>query len=277
MDFAWSPDGRRIVLVVNRAGNAALHLIDAAGGDLSVLREAGGWHARPQWAPDGKWLTVEFESPITPPDIYRLDLAGDRLAGETRLTESRTPALQSAGLVTPQIVRYPSSDGTVITGFLLRPTRASAANRRPAIVYPHGGPADSWALVWSLRLQWLVAKGYAVLAPDYRGSTGHGQEFQRALYGAWGRVDTEDVLAADYLASLDWIDGSRLGVFGTSYGATAARRPSTGTRTSAAPGRRGTGWAVRTWSGRWGILRTMQTPIGTVLPSSTWPGSIGLC
>jgi len=242
MDFAWSPDGRRIVLVVNRAGNAALHLIDTAGGDLSVLREGGGWHARPQWAPDGKWLTVEFESPITPPDIYRLDLAGDRLAGETRLTESRTPALQSAGLVTPQIVRYPSSDGTVITGFLYRPTRASAANRRPAIVYPHGGPADSWALVWSLRLQWLVAKGYAVLAPDYRGSTGHGQEFQRALYGAWGRVDTEDVLsAAGYLASLDWIDGSRLGVFGTSYGATAARRPSTGTRTSGAPGRRGTG------------------------------------
>jgi dipeptidyl aminopeptidase/acylaminoacyl peptidase len=220
MDFAWSPDGRRIVLVVSREGNAGLHLIDATGGNLGVLRDAGGWHSRPQWAPDGRCLTVEFESPTTPPDIYRLDLAGDLLAGETRLTDSRTPALESAGLVTPQVVRYPSSDGTVISGFLYRPTRASATNRRPAIVYPHGGPADSWALVWSARLQWLVAKGYAVLAPDYRGSTGHGQEFQRALYGAWGRVDTEDVLAAaDYLSSLEWIDGSRLGVFGTSYGA----------------------------------------------------------
>ena len=220
MDFAWSPDGQRIVLVVNREGNARLQLIDAAGGDLGVLRDAGGWHGRPQWGPGGGWMTVEFESPTSPPDIYRLDLVGDRVARETRLTDSRAPALESAGLVTPQVVHYPSGDGTIITAFLYRPTRASAANRRSAIVYPHGGPADSWALVWSLRLQCLVAKGYAVLAPDYRGSTGHGREFQRALYGAWGRVDTEDILAAaDYLASLEWVDGSRLGVFGTSYGA----------------------------------------------------------
>jgi dipeptidyl aminopeptidase/acylaminoacyl peptidase len=75
-------------------------------------------------------------------------------------------------------------------------------------------------LIWSLKVQWLVAKGYAVLAPDFRGSTGHGQAFQRALYGAWGKVDTEDVLAAaDYLASLEWVNGSRMGIFGTSYGA----------------------------------------------------------
>ena len=219
-DFAWSPDGERIVLVVNREGNARLHLIDPAGGDHGVLRDGGGWHARPQWAPGGGWMTVEFECPTSPPDIYRLELEGDRLAREVRLTDSRTPALEAAGLVTPQAVRYPSSDGTVITGFLYRPTRASAANPRPAIVYPHGGPADSWALIWSLKLQWLVAKGYAVLAPDFRGSTGHGQAFQRALYGAWGKVDTEDVLAAaDYLASLEWVNASRMGIFGTSYGA----------------------------------------------------------
>lgn len=220
MDFAWSPTGGRLVIVVNRNGNAGLQLIDPAGEDRGVLRDAGGWHARPQWAPGGDWLTVEFESPTSPPDVYRLQLEGDRLVREVRLTDSRTPSLESAGLVTPKVVHYLSGDGTTVTGFLYRPTRASAANRRPAIVYPHGGPADSWALLWSLRLQWLVAKGYAVLAPDYRGSTGHGLEFQRALYGAWGRVDTEDVLAAaDYLASLDWVDGSRLGIFGTSYGA----------------------------------------------------------
>ncbi|HMK07594.1 MAG TPA: S9 family peptidase [Anaerolineales bacterium] len=219
-EFDWSPDGRRIVLVVNRDGNARLQLIDPAGNDLGVLRDAGGWHSRPQWGPSGDWLTVEFESPTSPPDIFRLDLDGARLAGETRLTESRTPAVTSAGLVTPQVVRYPSSDGTQVTAFLYRPTRASASNRRPAIVYPHGGPADSWGMIWSLRLQWLVAKGYAVLAPDYRGSTGHGKPFQQALYGSWGRVDVEDILAsADYLATLEWVDGSRLGIYGSSYGA----------------------------------------------------------
>jgi dipeptidyl aminopeptidase/acylaminoacyl peptidase len=219
-DFAWSPDGQRIALVVNRDGNARLHLIDPSGGDHGVLRDGGGWHSRPHWAPDGGWLTIEFESPTTPPDIYRLDLDGDRLAHEARLTDSRTPALEAAGLVTPEVVHYPSADGTVISGFLYRPTRASAANKRPAIVYPHGGPADSWALIWALKLQWLLAKGYAILAPDYRGSTGHGQSFQRALYGAWGKVDTEDILAAaDYLAALEWVNADRLGIFGSSYGA----------------------------------------------------------
>lgn len=220
VDLAWCPDGDRIVVVVHHEGVARLHLIDASGADRGILRNAVGWHARPQWAPSGDWMTVEFESPTTPPDIWRLDLDGDRVARETRLTDSRTPAFESAEMVTPEVVRYSSADGTTVMGFLYRPTRASAANRRPAIVYPHGGPADSWAMIWSLPLQWLVAKGYAVLAPDFRGSTGHGKAFQRSLYGAWGRVDTEDILAAaDYLASLDWIDPRRLGIFGRSYGA----------------------------------------------------------
>ncbi len=219
IDFSWSPGGDRLAAVVNRQGNGRLELIDPNTRRAVVLRDENGWHARPQWAAGGDWMTVEFESPTRPPDIYRLRLEGERIVEETRLTDSRFPGIELSGLVVPQVVQYPSLDGTVIHGFLYRPARASGSNRRPAIVYPHGGPADSWALIWSLRLQWLVAKGYAVLAPDYRGSTGHGLAFQRALHGGWGTVDTEDVLAAaDYLRGLDWIDGTKLGVVGSSYG-----------------------------------------------------------
>ena len=68
-------------------------------------------------------------------------------------------------------------------------------------------------------MQWMAAKGYAVLAPNYRGSTCYGLDFQHALYGRWGIVDTADMLAAaDYLAGLDWIDSERLAIFGMSYG-----------------------------------------------------------
>jgi dipeptidyl aminopeptidase/acylaminoacyl peptidase len=220
IEFAWSPAGDRLACVINRRGSGGLDLIDVSSGRAVVLRDAAGWHHRPQWGPGGAWLTVEFESPLLPPDLYRLDLAGETVGRETRLTDSRAPWLDSAGLVVPEVVEFPSSDGTRITGFLYRPTGAGPASRRPAIVYPHGGPADNWAFIWSLRLQWWVAKGYAVLAPDYRGSTGHGVAFQRALHGAWGTVDTQDVLAAaDYLSGLDWIDASRLAVVGSSYGA----------------------------------------------------------
>jgi dipeptidyl aminopeptidase/acylaminoacyl peptidase len=68
--------------------------------------------------------------------------------------------------------------------------------------------------------QYLVARGYAWLAPNFRGSTGYGREFERRNHGVWGVADTRDCLAAaDFLRTLDWIDGDRLGIVGGSYGA----------------------------------------------------------
>jgi dipeptidyl aminopeptidase/acylaminoacyl peptidase len=180
------------------------------------LRSAPGWHSWPQWSPDGQWLSVEFESPIEPPDIYRIEVQSGQV---TQLTFSMPPALRSASMVMPELVHYPSAQGNNIPAYLYRPSCASAARPCPAIINPHGGPTDEHALQWRILLQWLVAKGYAVLAPNFRGSTGYGLAHQRALYNNWGRADTEDILAgADYLAGLDWVDGQRLGIYGTSYG-----------------------------------------------------------
>jgi dipeptidyl aminopeptidase/acylaminoacyl peptidase len=118
----------------------------------------------------------------------------------------------------PEFLRY-ESNGSRIPAFLFRPPSATAVNPCPAIVYPHGGPTSEYAKDWDILAQWLVAKGYAVLAPNYRGSTGYGIEHQHALHDRWGTVDTEDMLAAgDFLRSLDWIDGTRLGILGFSYG-----------------------------------------------------------
>jgi dipeptidyl aminopeptidase/acylaminoacyl peptidase len=214
--FAWRPDGRRIVLVLDREGAGDLYLLDVATGELDLLRGGAGWHSLPQWSPDGQWLTVEFESTTQPPDIYRVSAA----SGEARaLTHSTPPALAAASLVQPQFVRYPSSRGASIPALLFRPPAASPQMPCPAIVYPHGGPTDEYARTWDVLTQWLLAKGYAVLAPNYRGSTGYGLEHQRALHGAWGIVDCDDMLAAaDYLAELNWVDGGRLGIYGASYG-----------------------------------------------------------
>ncbi len=214
--FAWRPDGRGIALVLDRRGAGDLYLLDLPGGDLRLLRGGDGWHSLPQWSPDGRWLTVEFESPVQPPDIYRIDA---HTGAASPLTLSVPPALKAAGLVQPQFVHYPSSDGASIPALLFRPPAASPQQPCPAIVYPHGGPTDEYARVWDLLTQWLVAKGYAVLAPNYRGSTGYGLGHQRALHGAWGVVDTDDMLAAaDFLAGLDWVDRGRLGIYGASYG-----------------------------------------------------------
>jgi len=214
--FAWHPGGDQIALVVSRQGAGDLYILEVESLEARALRAAPGWHSLPQWSPDGKWLTVEFQSPIQTPDIYRIDLD----TSEARqLTFSMPPALATANPVMPEFVEYLSTHGSTIPAFLYRPVGASIENPCPAIVYPHGGPTSEHALEWDILVQWLIAKGYAVLAPNYRGSTGYGVPHRRALHNNWGGVDTEDMLtAADYLTRLDWIDDERLGIYGASYG-----------------------------------------------------------
>ncbi|MCB9154898.1 MAG: S9 family peptidase [Caldilineae bacterium] len=214
--FAWSPGGRRMVMAINHNGAADLHLLQVASGELKPLRAAAGWHSLPQWSPDRHWLTVEFETPANLPDIWRVDTT----TGEAHpLTGSTPPALMAAGMVEPEFTTFISSDEATIPGLLFRPPAASPAAPCPAIVYPHGGPTDEHGRYFDMVAQWLVAKGYAVLAPNYRGSTGYGLAHQHALHGNWGIADCDDMLAAaDYLAGLDWVDGERLGIYGASYG-----------------------------------------------------------
>jgi dipeptidyl aminopeptidase/acylaminoacyl peptidase len=214
--LAWGPGGDQIALVVNRQGAGDLYVLEVESSESRILRAVRGWHSLPQWGSNGAWLTAEFESPIQPPDIYCI--ACD--SSESRqLTFSMPPALATAALVMPEFVEYPSTSGSTIPAFLYRPSDATVEKPCPAIVYPHGGPTSEYALEWDILVQWLVAKGYAVVAPNYRGSTGYGLAHRRALHNNWGIVDTEDMLAAaDYVAGLDWVDGERLGIYGASYG-----------------------------------------------------------
>ena len=101
----------------------------------------------------------------------------------------------------------------------MRPRGASAERPAPAVVYPHGGPTDFYGDLWDGHAQYFVDRGYAWLAINFRGSTGYGRDFERANHGVWGVDDTKDCLAAaDFLRTLDWVDGERLGIFGASYG-----------------------------------------------------------
>jgi dipeptidyl aminopeptidase/acylaminoacyl peptidase len=154
-----------------------------------------------------------YEDAATPP---QLRLVCDGKSPET--LHAPTPlAVRAAPHVRPQDVTYTSFDGVEIPAFLFRPPGASPEHPAPAVVYPHGGPTSYVAT--SGTEQYFLDKGYAWLAINFRGSTGYGREFERRNHGDWGVGDTKDCLAAaDYLRTLDWIDGDRLGIFGASYG-----------------------------------------------------------
>lgn len=211
-DLAWSPDGKLLAATMNRGGAFDLVLIDAQSGAMDVLRAGKGVHMHPVWAPDGTWLMVEFEDPRQPPDLYRIDIPSTRV---TQLTFSNPPALAHNELVMPEVVGYTSFDGWEIPAFLYRP----AHSNRAAVVYPHGGPSSQYVYDWDIFFQYLVAKGYTILAPNYRGSTGYGVEFEHANYGDWGGGDAQDCLhAARYLHTLNGVDPARIAIYGPSYG-----------------------------------------------------------
>jgi len=210
---AWHPDGDRIAVTRGVRNRIGLAVVDAASGAVTEVA-AGGVHGAPQWTADGA-IAATYEDHATPPQL-RLVTPGD--APVPLLTPSPL-AVRSAPHAAPEDVVFASRDGLEIPAMLFRPRDVSPERPVPAIVYPHGGPTDAYQDAWDGRLQYFVDKGYAWLAVNFRGSTGYGREFERANHDVWGVKDTWDCLAAaDYLRTLDWVDGDRLGIFGASYG-----------------------------------------------------------
>lgn len=210
-EIAWSPDGKKLACIINRDGSFELSLLTLETGEMKTLHNTTGVHANLNWTPDHQ-LTFEFETPIQPPDIYSFHPESGQI---TQLTFSAIPALVNNHLIMPEVIHYTSQDGLQVPGFLYRPAKMNHAG----LVNPHGGPSDQYGFYWDIFAQYLVAKGYTLLAPNYRGSTGYGREFERLNYDNWGIGDTQDCLAAGkYLASLPGIDPQKLAIFGGSYG-----------------------------------------------------------
>jgi dipeptidyl aminopeptidase/acylaminoacyl peptidase len=167
--------------------------------------------------PDSGRILVLSSGDVDPGTWYLLDLASKAL---TRI-ESRKPEIDRTAMRPKQIVRYRSLDGLEIPAYLTLPP----GGRRdlPAVVLVHGGPIvrDRWD--WDPEVQLLAARGYAVLQPQFRGSSGFGKAFRLAGYREWGRAMQDDVTAgAQWLAAQGIADPRRICIYGGSYGGYAA-------------------------------------------------------
>jgi dipeptidyl aminopeptidase/acylaminoacyl peptidase len=154
---------------------------------------------------------------VDPGTWYVLDVAATSL----RQLDAVKPEIDRRAMRPMQIVRYRSLDGTEIPAYLTLP--ADAARNAPAVVLVHGGPVvrDRWA--WNPEVQLLASRGYAVLQPQFRGSSGFGKRFELAGLREWGRAMQDDVTAgAQWLAEQGIADPRRMCVYGSSYGGYAA-------------------------------------------------------
>ena len=127
--------------------------------------------------------------------------------------------LDAHDLPEPTPITWPGADGETVHGLLWLPPAPAAGAPPPVLVDVHGGPTDQSTVDWKPRIRWFVSRGWAVLSPNYRGSTGYGRTYRHALDHAWGDVDvTDTVTGLRALAHDDRVDASRAAVMGGSAG-----------------------------------------------------------
>ena len=221
MNAQWSPDGSRVSHVLNEDGNLVIRVKDLASGrDWAVSQREGvsgyramrGHYGDYRWTPDGANIVYSHAGPTEAGSIWIVSAEGD----DPRCLYSLMPGgIKREDLVRPSLIHYASFDGRQISGLLYMPR--DAEGKVPALVMPHGGPTGQSMNNFYPIVQYLVSRGYAVLAPNVRGSTGYGTEFQWLNRFDWGGGDLKDVVAAgDWLLEQDIAD--RIGIFGGSYG-----------------------------------------------------------
>ncbi len=128
-------------------------------------------------------------------------------------------SIDPAALVEPEFVHYPSFDGRQIPAWLFRPKVQGLGGKSPAVIWLHGGPSSRFSRGFNRLVQLVVNRGYAVLAPDYRGSKGYGLAYEALNDGQHGIGDVKDCLFGQkFLAGLPWIAPRKTVVYGQSYG-----------------------------------------------------------
>ncbi len=188
--WCWSPDGTSIAFCRNEAGHGRLCVADVATGAVTELGK--GWHGGLDWRADT--LVAVRSGARTPTELVTYHLPSARPGVATRRVLARGPVagFDAAGLVEPELLDWTADDGLTLHGRLYVPDDGGDGRM---IVWVHGGPTDQWAVTWNARIAAWVSRGWRVLVPDHRGSTGWGRQFQQALNGRWGEADADDVAA----------------------------------------------------------------------------------
>jgi len=217
----FSPEGKRLTWMANVDGNVDIVIYDLNTRQTQTLASASGINTlaglQSPFSPDGSRLLYEHNGPNAPTDIWVYDFATRK---SQQITHSLSGGVRSEDMVEPYLVHYPSKDGKwQISAFVYVPYSAQRNGKNAAVVFIHGGPEAQLQNFIIRPIQYLVNQGYFVIAPNYRGSTGYGKEFQDANRFDLGGGDLDDVIsAADWMVKTGYVDTKKIAVVGGSYG-----------------------------------------------------------
>jgi len=223
---SFSRDGKSVVYTANIDGNVEICSYDIASGKARALPLPKGlnWPSGSDspFTRDGSRMLFAHTGPTSPADLRVYNFANDKAAAGAshQLTHSLVGGVTAENMVEPYLVHYPSKDGKwTISAFVYVPYNLPRNGQHPAIVYVHGGPTAQTMNTFNRFVQYMANQGYLVIAPNYRGSTGYGKEFQQANLFDMGGGDLQDVLAAaDWIKQTGYVDPKKLILMGGSYG-----------------------------------------------------------
>jgi dipeptidyl aminopeptidase/acylaminoacyl peptidase len=220
MQAQWSEDGKSIFFVANVGVRSELFRVDVATEELKQLTE--GKHSVENWSyvASAKRHVFKIDEPTNAGDVWTLTVEGGSIP--TRITTVYDYLARDFKLPRQEAIQWKGADGVAVEGLLYYPLDYEKAKRYPLIVQTHGGPRSSDRFEfgsWSRYVQVQTAMGYAVLKPNYRGSTGYGDDFLRDMVGHYYRQSHLDVMTGvDRVIEMGVADGDRMAKMGWSGG-----------------------------------------------------------
>jgi len=213
----WSPDGKTIYFEAGMGTNAYTFSVPVDGGPIKPLFSGNRVVSSFRISKDGKNAAFTATDPLHPADVWAA-ATGAFESAPVRLS-NMNPQVDNFNLGATEVVRWKNHDGGEIEGLLVRPVDYQAGQKYPMIVEPHGGPAGVQSTRFNSIWQIMAGRGYAVFAPNFRGSDGYGRKHIEANVGKWGVVDFDDIMTGvDDMIAKGIADPGRLGVEGWSYG-----------------------------------------------------------
>ncbi len=211
----WLPDGKGLLALVSRNGSASPWRFSTKGDTPRPLVPEGPCEmASFSSSRDGRRLAFAQSDPVHPYEVF-VGEGDDR----RQLSNENADWLETVELQPAEELRVTSTDGQEVQGWLIKPRDFRAGRKYPLVLEIHGGPEAMYSWSFFHEFQLLAARGYGVLYGNPRGSKGYGEAFTARIFADWGNQDYQDCLAMiDAAEALPWVDASRLGVTGGSYG-----------------------------------------------------------
>lgn len=215
-NIRWAADSKRIFMLFGWHGEAHLSTIGIDGGRIKFLTKGETEYALGNLSADGKTLALACGTATQLNEICVGRISGDSIQTKP-LTNFNDKFMAELELAKPEMHWVTSKSGTKVQVWVLKP--ANLKGKAPAVLEIHGGPHAQYGVPFFHEFQVLASNGYVVFYSNPRGSKGYGEEHCNSIKGSWGKADWEDIEAViEFMQKQPYVDKSRMGVMGGSYG-----------------------------------------------------------